>query len=850
MFMGTSLKTCLPDFLRYFWKIRLFLCLNFATKGTLNLTKSARRFGVLLGMLFCLLPLKSVFAVQLPPNFDRQSLEIAINAGGTITFTTNSVLNLNRPIIITGTNAIVFDGTLITTNIVYTNLVVNGSNVVVNGTNVVVPLRTNDPVIATGDKMVGFSGGSNAFCLFQIGRRANVTFNHIQFLNGGGSGPGGAISNAGTLILTNAFFSNNRVRGSNGVNGSIDNENGGNGFGALGGALYNSGTSKVFQCSFVKNSATAGKGGLGKNGASDSLFGKDGGNGGNGGTALGGAIFNTGKLILSETTFEQNGVTAGDGNFAGVGGSAPFPGKPGNAGSGGLASGGAVYNMGTSRTDKSLFFRNFSEGGNSADQFSFEAGIPGGNANGGAVFNGSTLYLINSTLASNLCIAGFGGGVQSGGFIFGGTGGTASGGSLHNISVAHLTNCTFIGGSVSNGLGGISLNGDGQHNGASGVARGGNICAPFGSINLLNCIVGYGTPANSFGFLANSSFNLSSDSSCLFGGTANLQPVADLKVKPLADNGGPTFTIALAHGSPAINAGTKLGAPTVDQRGTNRFARPDIGAFELVGPFTVAGRVTFGTNRPIAHVVINVLTNIVLTNETNSTLVTSVTNDFEGNYSIKLAEGTYTIIPEEQTNTGLIFKPVGVTNKIVNANIPHLNFSVDGLFVKGIVTNLNGRGLAGVPISVTNPVYHQSFSVTTGTKGFFLLTDIPLGTNIVTPLGQNAIFVKSSATVTNSSTNQVNFLRIPTYTVSGVISGSPIDIVNHVPVILRTNGSTNGVLTFSDFVGRFTFTNVLTGNYTVMNNSTSLVFDPPSRPANVLSNITGLKFTVTTNTTP
>ena len=56
----------------------------------------------------------------------------------------------------------------------------------------------------------------------------------------------------------------------------------------------------------------------------------------------------------------------------------------------------------------------------------------------------------------------------------------------------------------------------------------------------------------------------------------------DPKLGPLADNGGPTLTMALLPGSPAIDAGNTSLAPATDQRG---FPRPaglaaDLGAFE------------------------------------------------------------------------------------------------------------------------------------------------------------------------------------------------------------------------------------------------------------------------------
>jgi hypothetical protein len=53
-----------------------------------------------------------------------------------------------------------------------------------------------------------------------------------------------------------------------------------------------------------------------------------------------------------------------------------------------------------------------------------------------------------------------------------------------------------------------------------------------------------------------------------------------LKLAPLAANGGPTKTHALLPGSPAINKGNDAIAPVKDQRGYARVGTSDIGAFE------------------------------------------------------------------------------------------------------------------------------------------------------------------------------------------------------------------------------------------------------------------------------
>ena len=97
-----------------------------------------------------------------------------------------------------------------------------------------------------------------------------------------------------------------------------------------------------------------------------------------------------------------------------------------------------------------------------------------------------------------------------------------------------------------------------------------------------------------------------------FTADGDLTGVIDPKLGPLADNGGPTHTHALLHGSPAIDAGDPLaivgasGVPEFDQRGPG-FARIrdgnaaedvtiDIGAFE-VQQFVVAPKLLGDYNR-------------------------------------------------------------------------------------------------------------------------------------------------------------------------------------------------------------------------------------------------------------
>jgi len=89
-------------------------------------------------------------------------------------------------------------------------------------------------------------------------------------------------------------------------------------------------------------------------------------------------------------------------------------------------------------------------------------------------------------------------------------------------------------------------------------------------------------------------YNLSSDSTCNFSNTGDLNNTDPL-LGPLQNNGGPTETMALLRGSPAIDAGNPIGCTdnldhllTTDQRGMPRpdhedTSGCDMGAYERQG---------------------------------------------------------------------------------------------------------------------------------------------------------------------------------------------------------------------------------------------------------------------------
>ncbi len=150
-----------------------------------------------------------------------------------------------------------------------------------------------------------------------------------------------------------------------------------------------------------------------------------------------------------------------------------------------------------------------------------------------------------------------------------------NGGAVRNAGTTDFTNCTFWGNSAPDGEGGGIYH-------DSGVVDG---KAASGVTTLKNTIVaGSFSGGNCGGIIGDAGSNISDDASCGLDTGDNTDPMLDSA--GLVDNGGPTLTIGLVEGSPAIDGVADCTGIDSDQRGISRPAGTacDIGAFEAQFP--------------------------------------------------------------------------------------------------------------------------------------------------------------------------------------------------------------------------------------------------------------------------
>ena len=393
-------------------------------------------------------------------------------------------------------------------------------------------------IASTGSGTPTISGAS-VTRIFVMNSHTGLTLRHLTLSDGKSASDGGAIDalDHNTVAIVNSTVKDSAAAAGDAgaifmggpgnltvTNSTITNNSGG----GDGGAIFIGAPANVTvtKSTITNNSTSSGAGGAvflsnpGSMTVTDSTF-----SGNHTSSGRGGAIHlnHPGTLTINRSTFSGNYTSAGDG--------------------------GAIQM--NSDTATTLTATNSTFNGNHADA-----------GNGGAIKmdRDTSTFLTNTTLANNIASG-------DGGAILLDANSTAG-------ATARFLNDTIRGnqaGAATGNGGGVRL-----------------LDSPFNDVAFKNTIVSGNTASSGINCsyvppeIVSQGHNDEQGTTCGFTGPGDLN--ADPKLGLLASNGGPTQTMALLAGSPAINGGTNNGCPATDQRGV---ARPqagicDIGALEAI----------------------------------------------------------------------------------------------------------------------------------------------------------------------------------------------------------------------------------------------------------------------------
>jgi hypothetical protein len=545
-----------------------------------------------------------------------------------------------------------------------------------------------------------------------IGGRGGDNVGHILPGGDGGSAEGGGLyATGGSLDISDSMIASNRATGGRGGDNpsSFSAAPLGVGGGGVGGGLYvNGGLLTIANCTIASNQGTGGAGGAnGYDGNSEGGGLYNGGtltvssstltgNSTNGIFAGGGGIFNDylGTLTVTGSTLSGNTAIRGWGGGIDNGGTLTVTGSTlsGNSANGLNAFGGGIYN-----DYGRLTVSNSTLSGNSATGYFY--------GSGGGIYNlGNTLTVSNSTLSDNSAQY-WGGGILN-----------------YRSNTATLNNSTVSGNNAPLG-GGIANITDANFNATvllrnSTVAnnsgrqlyseRVGPISTGQAAMQLRNTIVsGPGLGPNLFaatgGTFVSQGHNLSSDSGSGFltgsGDLTNTDPL----LGPLQDNGGPTKTIALLAGSPALNAGDPDQLGTKDQRGVVRSGGVNIGAYQASASALVVtspAAVTAGTPFDVTVRAVDVF------GQTAIGYTGTVTFTSSDDQAVLPADSTLT--NGTGTFSGVTLDTVGAGSQTITATD-----TADSSIRAFATVTVNPAAACYLVLSYSsNPVKHQAWSLT------------------------------------------------------------------------------------------------------------------------------------------
>ena len=405
-----------------------------------------------------------------------------------------------------------------------------------------VTIGVNLTIDGPGATKLDISGGG-AIEVFSVSSGVTATISGLT-IEHGSADSGGGIYNEGTLNITNSTLSDNVA-----LFGCFHGICGG-----AGGGIYNNdGTVNVTNSAISGNDSHEGDGIYNNDGTVNVTNSTLSGNTSSGFLGAGAGIYNNdGTLNVTNSTLSDNTILFEDTYGGGIG-----------------------NNGGTLNVMNSTFSDNSAESGGGIGNeggtaYVSDSTLSDNNAGiGGGIDNeGGTAYVSDSTLSDNT--ASYGAGIQNSYFAVGTVNvdnstlddNPGGGAAINNLDggTANVENSTVYGGTY-----GIFNDGTANVEATILAANDGRDCAGNNPIN-------------------DEGYNIGDDGSCPSTGTSTGDSLTlDASLGSLANNGGPTQTIALS-GGPAVDVVPAADCPPTDQRGAPRTAPCDIGAYDTDFP--------------------------------------------------------------------------------------------------------------------------------------------------------------------------------------------------------------------------------------------------------------------------
>jgi hypothetical protein len=514
---------------------------------------------------------------------------------------------------------------------------------------------------------------------------------------------------------------------------------------------------------------------------------------------FGGGVFNSGgNLIVSNSTLSDNTSFNGGGILntgTGTVSNSTISGNDANN------KGGGIFND----TGSSLTLINSTLSSNTA------------NSNGGGIFNGATLTVFNSTLSDNT--ANFGAGIFN-----------------DSNSTSNISNSTFsankaitIGGGIfnqsTNGI--VTLtNSTLSGNSARGISDGGGIYNSA-TLNIANTIIANSTIGGDYagsGTIGTNTNNIVEDGS-LSGATA-----VDPLLGPLANNGGPTFTIALTSATPSsvttggdstISDAAPINA--LDQRGFARSATtPSVGSYEYYAAPTITsispslGLVNGGTSITITGTnfvagpnVVTIggvaATNVTVVDSNTITVDTPTGNVGPASVLVTTAGGT------NSANT--LFTFVYNTTTALTSSTNPSDFGQSVTFT-ATVTSSSGNP-TGTVTFFDGSTNLGSAILTSGTATLSIAS-LAVGPNSITAeYSGDSSFITSTSSAVTQTVNQANTTTALTSSANPSAFGQTVTFTATVAAVSPGAGTATGTVSFFDGT-------TLLGSGTLSNGSATL----------------------------